>query len=148
MNTYWSQQEMRYITTDEPIKHKVKREESKVKSLYLPNEPFFYPRSRKYDNADILILSFLIGTIITMVSLAIIDAFTLIPVTGILISGVSTSSCLLVALVMGLIELIAYLKWYKIKFNRTKEWKEKCDALTLEWNRNTSLEFASEVKRK
>lgn len=116
-------------------------------SLYLPSKPYTYQYSRKFDIGDVFILSFLMGTIATMVLLAIADAFMGIAITGFLITCVVVSSCLTVMSVLFLIELVYWSCWRKRKYDRELEWEKKCKALTLDWNRDKSLKFVKEVRK-
>ena len=146
MNTYWSDIECRYITIEEPIK--AKREEPKVAPLYLPNEPYVYSYTWKYEQIDYALIPGMVSGTMLLVSLVIADVVLHLPMTVTLLFGLLLSWWGLAILVMGSIELFRWVKYVKHSHERKTEWKQKCESLTLEWNRNISLDFAKQVRRK
>lgn len=148
MNTYWSDIEFRYITIDDEKPIKERREEPPVKPLYLPGEPYVYSYTSKYEQIDYVCIPGMVSGTMLLVSLVIADAVLHLPITAVLLFGLLIFWWLLAILVMGSIELFRWVKYVKHNHERKAEWKQKCESLTLEWNRNTSLDFAKQVRRK
>lgn len=148
MNTYWSPHELKYITVVDEQPITANREEPPVKPLYLPGEPYVYSYTSKYEQIDYAIFPGVFSATMLLVSLAIADAVLHLSMTSVLLFGLLLFWWLLAILVMGSIELFRWVKYTKHNHERKTEWKQKCESLTLEWNRNTSLDFASKVRRK